>query len=54
MHSNSIDDDYITEKLWDCMRGGSIPIYFGANNAKNYFPIKNKSYILMTLKVMIN
>lgn len=44
MHSDPIDDDYITEKLWDCMRGGSIPIYFGAKNAKKYFPT-NKSII---------
>lgn len=44
MHSDPIDDDYITEKLWDCMRGGSIPIYFGANNAKMFFPT-NKSII---------
>lgn len=38
MHSDPIDNDYITEKLWDCMRAGSIPIYFGAENAKKYFP----------------
>lgn len=44
MHSDPIDDDYITEKLWDCLRGGSIPIYFGAKNARMFFPT-NKSII---------
>lgn len=38
MFSDPIDDDYVTEKLWDCMRGGSIPIYFGAKNARIFFP----------------
>lgn len=38
MHSDSIDDDYVTEKLWDCLRGGSIPIYFGAKNVIKFIP----------------
>lgn len=38
LHSDPIDDDYVTEKLWDCLRGGSIPIYFGAKNIEKFYP----------------
>lgn len=41
MTSNEIDDYYVTEKLIDCFKAGSIPIYFGPRNAKElYFPNK--------------
>lgn len=38
MYSNEIDDYYVTEKLLDCFKAGSIPIYFGPKNARLYFP----------------
>jgi hypothetical protein len=29
---------YITEKIFDCMRAGCVPIYLGASNIQDYFP----------------
>jgi alpha(1,3/1,4) fucosyltransferase len=29
---------YITEKLWDCLVAGCIPVYWGAPNISDYFP----------------
>lgn len=29
---------YITEKIWDCLLCGTIPIYWGADNVKEYIP----------------
>jgi hypothetical protein len=29
---------YITEKLWDCLVAGCIPVYWGAPNIHEYFP----------------
>jgi len=31
-------EGYITEKIFDCFRAGTIPIYLGANDIKNYIP----------------
>ncbi|XP_037961100.1 alpha-(1,3)-fucosyltransferase B isoform X2 [Teleopsis dalmanni] len=35
---NGVCDDYITEKLWRALIVGSIPIYFGAPNIKDWVP----------------
>lgn len=37
IHSNIKDDYYVSEKLFDCMKAGAIPIYFGPRNAHIYF-----------------
>lgn len=37
MHSDIVDNDYVTEKLWDCLKGGTIPIYFGAKNNRDFY-----------------
>lgn len=29
---------YVTEKIFDCMLGGVVPIYYGANNICDYIP----------------
>jgi hypothetical protein len=34
---NSIETDYFTEKLLDCFLSGTIPIYVGTKNVRNYF-----------------
>lgn len=34
----SINDDYVTEKLADCLLAGSIPIYFGPKNINQFLP----------------
>ncbi|WP_435186707.1 glycosyltransferase family 10 domain-containing protein [Halobellus sp. EA9] len=28
----------ITEKIFDCLRGGAVPVYWGANNIEEYVP----------------
>lgn len=33
-----INDDYVTEKLTDCLVAGSIPIYFGPHNIDLFLP----------------
>jgi hypothetical protein len=35
---NSQEDDYITEKLWDALESGTLPVYLGAPNVKEYTP----------------
>jgi len=35
---NSNEEDYITEKLWGALESGSLPVYFGAPNAKDHVP----------------
>jgi hypothetical protein len=35
---NAIDVDYVTEKLFQPLIAGSIPVYFGAPNAREYLP----------------
>ena len=35
---NSNEKDYITEKLWGALESGSVPVYFGAPNAKDHAP----------------
>ena len=36
---NSIENDYFTEKLIDCLLSGTIPIYHGTPNIGRYFDI---------------
>jgi hypothetical protein len=41
---NSISLDYVTEKFFDPLLSGSVPVYFGAPNIEDYAPGKN-SYV---------
>jgi hypothetical protein len=34
---NSVDEDYVTEKLWDGLGAGCLPIYYGAPNVVRDF-----------------
>ena len=38
---NSIQADYVTEKLYDPLLAGAVPIYFGAPNVDDYLPGDN-------------
>jgi hypothetical protein len=38
---NSIEHDYITEKLWHPLAAGSIPLYYGAPNVDEWLPCDN-------------
>lgn len=35
---NAIDEDYVTEKMFDALRAGSIPVYLGAPNVGEFVP----------------
>eukprot|EP01104_Vermistella_antarctica_P002465 TRINITY_DN12705_c0_g1_i1.p1 TRINITY_DN12705_c0_g1~~TRINITY_DN12705_c0_g1_i1.p1 ORF type:complete len:494 (+),score=79.87 TRINITY_DN12705_c0_g1_i1:396-1877(+) len=35
---NSIEVDYITEKLWGVFKSGSVPVYWGGTNVDQYLP----------------
>ncbi len=35
---NSISADYVTEKVFDALRAGSVPVYLGAPNVKAFVP----------------
>jgi len=35
---NSIAEDYVTDKLFDALAAGSVPVYLGAPNAADYLP----------------
>ncbi|CAF0780441.1 unnamed protein product [Didymodactylos carnosus] len=38
---NSLTYDYVTEKLWQPLVAGSVPIYLGARNIEDWLPCKN-------------
>ncbi|WP_145720517.1 glycosyltransferase family 10 fucosyltransferase [Mesorhizobium tianshanense] len=40
---NSIETDYVTEKIFDAFRAGTVPIYLGAPNVSEFVP--TNSYI---------
>eukprot|EP00933_Yihiella_yeosuensis_P083360 TRINITY_DN97559_c0_g1_i1.p1 TRINITY_DN97559_c0_g1~~TRINITY_DN97559_c0_g1_i1.p1 ORF type:complete len:438 (+),score=67.22 TRINITY_DN97559_c0_g1_i1:57-1316(+) len=44
---NTDHDDYVTEKLWDCLRAGAVPIYRGASNVEHYLPGGRQSAIFV-------
>lgn len=37
-YENCAEPGYITEKIFDCFRAGTVPIYLGAPNITNYIP----------------
>lgn len=38
---NSICQDFVTEKFWDCLLAGSVPVYLGAGNIEQFAPGDN-------------
>lgn len=38
---NAISDDYVTEKFYDPLLSGAVPIYLGASNIRDYIPGNN-------------
>ncbi len=42
---NSINYDYITEKLWHALVAGSVPIYLGAPNIEDWLPCQTNCII---------
>lgn len=41
---NAVCNDYVTEKFYDPLLAGSVPVYFGAPNINEYIP-GNKCYV---------
>lgn len=37
-YENCYQSGYITEKLWDCLAAGVVPVYWGAPNIDQYLP----------------
>lgn len=37
-YENSIEPDYISEKIFDCFYSGCVPVYMGAPNITDYIP----------------
>lgn len=35
---NAVCEDYITEKLWKVLQVGSVPVYYGAPNVREWLP----------------
>lgn len=42
---NFIEGGYVTEKLYDCLRSGSIPIYAGAQDVDRIWPYASESIL---------
>jgi len=42
---NQRTNDYITEKFWNALMSGTIPVYYGAPNIKEHFPIKGAIFV---------
>jgi hypothetical protein len=40
-YENAIENDYVTEKFFDPLEAGCVPVYTGAPNIENYAPGKN-------------
>ena len=38
---NSVDESYTTEKLWQALKMGTVPIYWGASNVRELLPDPN-------------
>ena len=43
---NSLEYDYVTEKLWQPLAAGSVPLYLGAPNIDEWLPCTNLSCIV--------
>ena len=37
-YENAIHNDYVTEKIYDVLQSGSVPVYYGAPNITDYVP----------------
>lgn len=42
---NSVSPDYVTEKLWDGLIAGCVPVYLGAPSALSMIPDRNSIII---------
>ncbi|CAF1583412.1 unnamed protein product [Adineta ricciae] len=43
---NTLTYDYVTEKLWQPLSAGSVPLYLGATNIEEWLPCANTSCIV--------
>lgn len=47
---NAVCEDYVTEKFWRPLIVGSIPIYLGATNIKDWMPNQNSAILVTNFK----
>jgi len=43
---NSNEEDYVSEKLWQSLKAGCLPIYYGAPNIDKFLPVPANQIIL--------
>lgn len=43
---NTLEHDYVTEKLWQPLAVGSVPLYLGAPNVDEWLPCSNYSCVV--------
>jgi len=48
---NSIDESYVTEKYWQSLRAGAVPVIIGAPNVDDFFPTEGTVGGLSAIKV---
>ncbi len=47
---NAACSDYVTEKLWRALEVGTVPIYHGAENVRDYLPRKKSAILVRDFK----
>ncbi|XP_024531382.1 glycoprotein 3-alpha-L-fucosyltransferase A [Selaginella moellendorffii] len=47
---NSNEEDYVTEKFWQSLEAGSVPVVIGAPNIQNFAPSPNSILYLKSIK----
>jgi hypothetical protein len=35
---NSLSQDYVSEKIWDGLHAGCVPVYLGSNSVRDMVP----------------
>lgn len=43
---NSIDPSYVTEKYYQGLLSGSVPVYLGAPNVEKFYPVTSETPII--------
>lgn len=44
---NSAEDDYVTEKLWQPLKHGAVPVYYGTHTFKKMLPVQDAAIYMM-------
>jgi len=44
-YENSEDKDYVTEKLFDCLAGGAVPVAWGGHHVREFAPPNSTLFV---------